>query len=88
MCLWTSFEEKEMKKIRSIKNSWYDLVINYIPEPSWKKVDGFKDKVISLFKANTPKKTVYGREKKLSRSKAHTHTHTHTHTQTIWRWLL
>ena len=27
------FEEKELKKIRSIKNIWYDWLLNYIPEP-------------------------------------------------------
>ena len=27
------FEQKEMKKIRRIKNTWYDWLINYIPEP-------------------------------------------------------
>ena len=27
------FEQKEMKKIRSIKNTWYNWLINYIPEP-------------------------------------------------------
>ena len=27
------FEQKEMKKIRPIKIAWYDLLINYIPEP-------------------------------------------------------
>ena len=27
------FEQKEMKKIRPIKNSWYDWLINYIPKP-------------------------------------------------------
>ena len=48
-------EEKEMKKIRSIKNTWYDWLINYIPEPIRKSVGGFKDKVISFFKTNTPK---------------------------------
>ena len=26
------FEEKEMKKIRPVKNTWYGLLINYIPE--------------------------------------------------------
>ena len=26
------FEQKEMKKIRAIKNTWYDWLINYIPE--------------------------------------------------------
>ena len=48
-------EEKEMKKIRPIKNTWYDWLINYNPEPIRKSVGGFKDKVISLFKTNTPK---------------------------------
>ena len=35
-----------------------------------KSVCGFKDEVISLFKANTPKQTVYGRDKKLNKLKA------------------
>ena len=48
------FEEKEMKKIRPIKNSWYDCLINYNPDPVRKSVGGFKDKVTSLFKTNTP----------------------------------
>ena len=51
------FEEKEMKKIRQIKNTWYDWFINYIPEPVRKSVGGFKDKVLSLFKAYTPKQS-------------------------------
>ena len=38
-------------------------MINYIPEPIRKSVSGFKDKIISLFKTNTPKQTVYGRKK-------------------------
>ena len=33
------------------------------------KQDGFKDKVLSLSKTNTPKQTVYGRGKKLSKPK-------------------
>ena len=49
------FEQKEMKKIRLIKNTWYDWLINYIPEPISKSVGGFKDKIISIFKTNTPK---------------------------------
>ena len=49
------FEQKEMKKIRPIKNTWYDWLINYIPEATRKSVVGFKDKLNSLFKANTPK---------------------------------
>ena len=44
-------------------------LVNYIPEPIRKSVGGFKDKVISLFKTNTPKQIVYGRGKKLSKPK-------------------
>ena len=63
------FKEKEMKKIRPIKNTWYDWLISYISESIRKIVGGFKYKVISLFKTNTPKQTVYGRGKKLSKAK-------------------
>ena len=63
------FEQKEMKKIRLIKNTWYDWLVNYIPEPIRKSVVGFKDKIVSLFKTNTPKQTVNGRGKKLSKPK-------------------
>ena len=58
------FEQKEMKKIRPFENTWYDWLINYIPEPIRKSVVGFKDKVISLSKTNAPKQRVYGRGKK------------------------
>ena len=34
-----------------------------------KSVGSFKDKVISIFKINTPKQTVYEREKKLRKPK-------------------
>ena len=34
--------KKEMKKIRPIKNTWYDWLINYIPESSNEKCDSFK----------------------------------------------
>ena len=40
------FEEKEIKKIRPMKNTWYDWLINYIPEPIRKNVGGFKDKIV------------------------------------------
>ena len=63
------FEQKEMKKMRPIKSNWYDWLINSIPKLIRKSVDGFKDKVISLFKTNTPKQIVFGRGKKLSKSK-------------------
>ena len=61
------FGKNEMKKIRPIKNTWYDQLINYISEPKRKSVCGFKGKIVSLFKTNTPKQNVYGR---LSKSKA------------------
>ena len=44
-------------------------LVNYIPESIRKSVGGFNDKVISLFKTNTPKQTVYGGGKKLSKPK-------------------
>ena len=56
-----------MKKIKPIKNTWYDWLINYIPEPIRKSVGDFKDKIVSLFKTNTPEQTVYGRGKKVSK---------------------
>ena len=40
---------------------------NYISKPIRKNVRGFKDKIVSLFKRSTPKQTVYGRGKKLSK---------------------
>ena len=56
-----------MKKIRPVERTWYDWLINYIPKPIRKNVGGFKDKIISLFKTGTPKGTVYGRGKKISK---------------------
>ena len=56
---------KEMNKMRSIKNSWYDWLNNYIPDPIRKTVSCFKVKIVSLFKADTPKYAAYGREEKL-----------------------
>ena len=35
-------------------NTLYDWLINYNHEPIRKIVCGFKDKVVSLFKTNTP----------------------------------
>ena len=54
------FEKKKEMKIRPIKNAWYDWLINYIVEPIRNSVGGLKDKIVSLFKTNTPKPTVYG----------------------------
>ena len=64
------FEKKEVKKIRRFKNAWYDWLINYILEPIRKNVGGFKYKIVNLFKTNTPRPTVYGRGKKLSKPKS------------------
>ena len=58
-----------MIKIRSIKNNQYDCLINYIPEPTRESAVSFKNEVISLFKTNTTKQTVYGRGKKISKPK-------------------
>ena len=55
------FEQKWINEISPFKNDWYDWLINYIPDPIIKSVAGFKDKIVSLFKTNTPKKIVYGR---------------------------
>ena len=63
------FEKKKMKNIRPIKNTWYDRLITYIPEPMRKSVDGFKEKTVIYLKTNTPKQTMYGRGKKLSKPK-------------------
>ena len=57
-------EQKEMKKIRPIKNTWCDWLSNCIPESIGKSADGFKDKIVSLFIKNTRKQTVYGKGKK------------------------
>ena len=39
-------EEEEMKKLRPIKNTWYDWLINYVPKPIRKSVSVLKDKFI------------------------------------------
>ena len=39
------FEVKEIKKIRPVKNSWNDGLINHIPEPITKIVGGLKIKL-------------------------------------------
>ena len=61
------FEEKTMKKMRPVKHTWYDWLINYILEPITKTVCGFKSKVISLFKTNKPKRTVNGGGRQLNK---------------------
>ena len=51
------FKQEEMKKERTAKSTWYDWLINYIPEPVRKRVRGLKDKVERLFYTNTRKET-------------------------------
>ena len=58
------FEQKILKKIRPIKNTWYNWLISYIPESIRKSVDSFNDKMFSLFETNTHEPTVHGRGKK------------------------
>ena len=50
------FLKKEMKKIRPVKNTWYDWLIDFIPDPIRKSVGGFKHTIVSPFKANSSKK--------------------------------
>ena len=64
------FALKEMQKRRPFQNTWYNWLINDISEPRRKNVGGFKDKTVSLLKTNTPKHTVYGKSKKLSKAKS------------------
>ena len=52
-----------MKKIKPIKNTWYDWLINYIPEPITKVVGRFKDKIVNLFNTDTLKQPIYERRK-------------------------
>ena len=54
---------------KKYSNTWYNWLINYIPETIRKSVGDFRDKVVGLFKAYTPKRTMYGRGKKLSKPK-------------------
>ena len=63
------FEEKEMKKIRLIKNIWYAKFINYIPESITKIAGGFKDKIVSIFNNKHTLKNMYRIGKKLSKPK-------------------
>ena len=41
----------------------YDWLINYIHEPIRKSAGCSRDKIVSLFRTNTPKQTVYERGK-------------------------
>ena len=39
-----------MRKIRLIKNTWYDWLVKFIPETVRKIIGGIKDKVIILLR--------------------------------------
>ena len=43
--------------------------MNYIPETIRKSVGALKDEAVSLFEIITPKQTMYGKGKKLSKPK-------------------
>ena len=56
------FEQKRMKKIRTIKNTQYDWLINYISEPI-KKLQVLQNINLLVFLINKSKQTVYGEER-------------------------
>ena len=51
------------EKNKAIKNTWYDWLNNYVPKPIRKSVGSFNDKIVRLFKTNTPKQIVHERGK-------------------------
>ena len=53
-----------------IRIPWKTL--NYVPEIIKKTEGDFKGEVVSLFKTKIPKKTLYGKEEKLSKPKTQT----------------
>ena len=58
------FEQKNEEN-KVIKKTWYDWLINYIPESVTKIVGDFKGKIITLFNTKAPKETTYRTGKKL-----------------------
>ena len=58
------FEQKKFKKFKkAIKNTWYDWLIHYIPEPTRKSVGDLKDKTVSYFKKIHLIKSCMGEER-------------------------
>ena len=47
------FNQKEIKKKRYTKSTWYNWLINYVPGPIRQTVGGFKGKGVCIFKTNT-----------------------------------
>ena len=43
-------EQKEMKNNRPIRNTWYDWLINNIPEPIRKFFGGFKEEIVGFLR--------------------------------------
>ena len=63
--IWTISNNKKYR--RTIRNNWYNLLINHIPKSIRKTVANFKDKVVNIFKTNTAqdsgKQATYWRKK-------------------------
>ena len=53
---------KEMKKIRSVKSTCCDWLINYIPQSIRKSVGGLKDKIVVLLRQTHRNKLCMGEE--------------------------
>ena len=66
------FEKTNKRGNISKKKTWYNWLINYIPQSTKKRESDAKDKIMNLFKTNTTKyyskparaKNVYGGRKK------------------------
>ena len=59
-------EQKEMKNNRPIRNTWYDWLINYIPEPIRKFFGGFKEEIVGFLRQkylNITAKNLWGTER-------------------------
>ena len=65
--VWIDLKKQQQgnEKIRPIKKTLYDRLINYIAKPIKNRVGGFKDK--SLFKTNTPNQTGYPRKQNIKK---------------------
>ena len=61
-------EQKKKKKVKPVKNTFYNWLINYIPKSIRKSAGGFEDEIVK-FKTNTPKQNVHETGMKLSKPK-------------------
>ena len=43
--IWIGLKKQNWKKIRPIINTWYDQLINCIPQPTRKSVSALEDKI-------------------------------------------